>query len=264
MDLDDLAGRRFGPAPLVISPERVTDFVEATGDDAERWTAHAPPAFASAALFVVAPNLLHELAGRSVLHGEQAFSWQRPFAVGDELEVVGTVSRARERSGVLYVGFDIEAGSDGGPVLSGSALFLVSGEALPTESAYEHPEPPHSYRGELSPGQRAASRADLIRYAAATRDWNPVHWDHDAAVTAGLPGVVVHGLLQAAWALGEAAKLRSDPRPVAAARFRFRAPLFPARPVDVVGSEGDGGVVEVSIRDPDQEYLNARVELNDG
>ena len=24
------------------------------------------------------------------------------------------------------------------------------------------------------------------RYAAATRDWNPIHWDHDSAVAAGL------------------------------------------------------------------------------
>jgi acyl dehydratase len=263
MDISELVGRTFGPSSLGVTPERVTDFVVATGDDVERWVRHAPPAFASAALFAVAPSLLDELAGRSVIHGEQAFSWHAPFAVGDTLEVTGTVSRARERSGIFYVGFDIEAHSGGAPVMGGSALFLVSGDSLAADADYERPEPPQSHRGDPGPGQRAASRADLVRYAAASRDWNPVHWDHGAAVAAGLPGVVIHGLLQAAWAMQAATATAEGSRPLSSGRFRFRSPLFPARAVDVA-AEGEGPQVTVSISDPDQEYLNARIELSDG
>jgi acyl dehydratase len=263
MDLSDLAGRTFGPSPLAVTPERVADFVGATGDDPERWIGHAPPAFASAALFVVAPSLLDELSGRSVIHGEQAFSWHAPFAVGDTLEVVGTVSRVRERAGIVYVGFDVEAHSGGAPVMGGSALFLVSGDALAAEADYERPEPPQAHRGDPGRGQRAASRADLVRYAAASRDWNPVHWDHAAAVAAGLPGVVVHGLLQAAWATQAVTSGVEGPVPLSYGRFRFRSPLFPARPVDVA-TEGEGPQVTVSVSDPDQEYLNARIELANG
>lgn len=256
----DLEGRTFGPKPLSVTADRVAAYVEATGDDAGRWAGHAPPGFASAALFVVAPELLSMLAGRSVVHGEQTLSWQRPIEVGATLEVTGTVTRFRERAGVVYVGFDLTAHEDAGDVIAGSSLFLLSGEAPPLDSAPVEMEPAQDDDGSPSAGERSASRAILVRYAAATGDWNPVHWDHDAAVAAGFPGVVVHGLLQAAWALQEASGARRGPRPVSAARFRFRAPLPPARPARV-SSIAEGSVMTVSVADPDQEYLSARIEL---
>ena len=58
----------------------------------------------------------------------------------------------------------------------------------------------------LPPLAKSASRGDLLRYAAATGDWNPIHWDHEAAVSAGLPGIVAHGLLMAAWVVQAAAR----------------------------------------------------------
>lgn len=255
-----LEGRRFGPSPFVVSAERVADFVEVTGDDPNRWTDAAPPGFAAAALFEVAPFLLAEIDG-SVIHGEQSFTWLRPLAIGSDLEVVGTVPRVRERGGVHYITFDIAAGDAEGEVVTGSSLFLVTGDALPASADFERPEPHHSFRGEAQPEQRSASRADLVRYASATRDWNPIHWDHGAAVAAGLPGVVVHGLLQAAWALELAARGGVGATPLAQARIRFRTPLLPARPVSV-GSEREADVVTVVISDVDNEFLSARVELS--
>ncbi len=106
----------------------------------------------------------------------------------------------------------------------------------------------------------SVSRGDLVRYAAATRDWNPIHWDHDAAVAAGLPGVVAHGLLQAAWALGAASKLRPGDAPLRSARVRFRNPLPPATPVSVKVEE-TGDTVVVAVSDDEAEYVSARIEL---
>ncbi len=127
--------------------------------------------------------------------------------------------------------FEVEVGDDDGVIVTGRSLFLLSGESLAAGlGAVEHPEPPHSYRGDPADGEVSASRADLVRYAAATRDWNPVHWDHDAGVAAGFPGVVVHGLLQAGWALRSASQSTTGARPFAGSRFRFRNPLLPARP----------------------------------
>lgn len=257
-----MEGRTFGPGTLSVTRDRVAAYVEATGDDPHRWRDHAPPGFASAALFVVAPDLLAELAGRSVVHGEQTFAWHRAVRVGDELTVAGTVSRYRERGGVVYVGFDLSVTDGAGEVVTGSSLFLLSGESAPVDSGAVVSEPAPHDDGAPGEGERSASRATLVRYAAASGDWNPVHWDHDSAVAAGFPGVVVHGLLQAAWALQEAARHRSGPRPVASARFRFRAPLLPARPARVTG-EVEEDAVAVSIADGTQEYLNARIELAD-
>lgn len=261
-----LQGNVYGPGPLHITTDRVAEFVAVTGDDPDRWTTVAPPGLAAAALFVVAPDLIEAMAGHSVIHGEQTFTWHAPIGVGSTLDVTGSVSRVRERGGVFYIGFDILASDGDRPVLEGSSMFLVTGASLPAESTFERPEPPHSYRGEPGPYQIAASRADLVKYAAVTGDWNPIHWDHEAAVAAGLPGVVVHGLLQCSWALRAGCSLRPGPQPLASAKARFRNPLLPARPVNIgmVVAESEEGVAQVSLHNADVEYLNARVELADG
>ena len=68
---------------------------------------------------------------------------------------------------------------------------------------------------------------DLVRYAAASGDFNPVHFDHQSAVDSGFPGVLVHGLLMGSWLLQSVAALSSRPDPLASAKLRFRNPLRP-------------------------------------
>ena len=257
----DLLDLTIGPHPFRVCVENVTDFIEATGEDPERWTEAAPPGFMAAALFVVASDLLRHLADRSVIHGEQTFTWHGPVVVESQLTVTGQVSRVRERGGVDFVTFDVEVGKGNDVTAEASSLFLVSaidsGIASPARR-----EPAPDDDGAPGPGQFGVSRAGLVRYAAATRDWNPIHWDHDAAVAAGLPGVVAHGLLQAAWALGAAARLRPGDHPLQSARVRFRNPLLPAAPVSVEVEE-DGDAAVVAVADGDVEYVSARIALTE-
>jgi acyl dehydratase len=42
------------------------------------------------------------------------------------------------------------------------------------------------------------TRLDLIKYAGASGDFNPIHTIDEAAEAAGLPGVIQHGMLTAA------------------------------------------------------------------
>lgn len=44
------------------------------------------------------------------------------------------------------------------------------------------------------------TRADLVRYAAASGDPNPIHQDEEVARSVGLPGVIAHGMLTMALA----------------------------------------------------------------
>ncbi len=52
----------------------------------------------------------------------------------------------------------------------------------------------------LLPGQQlpeqtfVVTRADLVRYAGAAGDFNPIHYSERIARAAGLPGVVAHGM----------------------------------------------------------------------
>ena len=44
------------------------------------------------------------------------------------------------------------------------------------------------------------TRADLVRYAGASGDFNPIHWSDRVATSVGLPGVIAHGMFTMALA----------------------------------------------------------------
>ena len=52
----------------------------------------------------------------------------------------------------------------------------------------------------MSPGEAlpthefTVTRADLVRYAGASGDLNPIHWSDRVATSVGLPGVIAHGM----------------------------------------------------------------------
>ncbi|KRF01396.1 acyl dehydratase [Nocardioides sp. Soil777] len=47
----------------------------------------------------------------------------------------------------------------------------------------------------LGPRTFAITRADLVAYAEAAGDPNPIHQDEEVARSVGLPGVIAHGML---------------------------------------------------------------------
>lgn len=270
MSIQDLTGVTYGPFQYRTDPEKVVEFGTIAG--AVDTPGQAPKSLAGALLFAVAPHLLSdERAGEdttSVIHGDQSFIWHGPIPLGAELEVSGTVARVRERGGVFFTTFELTVESGGASVLTGSSTFLMAGEGTtPGAGAEERPEPaPEAgsrceITGELGHepanlGYFSASRSDLVRYAGASRDWNPIHWDHAAAVAAGLPGVVVHGLLQSAWVIEASARLGIDP---VSARFRYRRPLGAAVEARLTGSRRETGA-SFELEDDDGAFLAAMVE----
>lgn len=260
--LDHLVGRAYGPFALPVEAGAVADFVAATGGDKLRWRDHAPPMFANVALFSAAPAFLEDDEvvpfTRSLIHSDQTYHWTRSLAVGETLEIQGTIDSVRARGALNFVTFGLTAVSAEGPWLTGKAVFLMADEAA--ASAAEVTEPAVDDRGangshrrqvlpeggsELTPVARSVSRSDLVRYAGATRDWNPIHWDHSAARSAGLGGVVAHGLLMGAWMAQFAQQYVDGPDPLRSLRIRFRKPLSPGMAAEVAGTVGamdDDGV----------------------
>jgi acyl dehydratase len=47
---------------------------------------------------------------------------------------------------------------------------------------------------EMEPQTFRVTRADLVRYAGASGDFNPIHWSERTANAVGLPGVIAHGM----------------------------------------------------------------------
>jgi acyl dehydratase len=280
MSLDHLVGSTYGPYVARVAAEKVAAYVSATGDDAERWAKHAPPSYAGALLFVAAPAFLQseEVSGhtRVLVHADQRFVWHRALGVEEEVSVAGELTRARERGGLSFVTFEAEVLSGEETVIESTSTFLMASEA-PAEVPPEHAEPPVSARGSfdvvadhppLEPGPvnplaRSASRLDLVKYAAASGDFNPVHFDHETASAAGFPGVVAHGLLMGAWLMQTAAAYSSSVHPIAEARLRFRNPLLPGAAALIQGEVSDVGAgrarVDLTLAAGDVEIVGARV-----
>jgi acyl dehydratase len=53
---------------------------------------------------------------------------------------------------------------------------------------------------DLEPQRYVVRRADLVRYAGASGDFNPIHWSDRVATAVGLPGVIAHGMFTMALA----------------------------------------------------------------
>jgi acyl dehydratase len=280
MSLEEVAGVSYGPFAVGISAEKVAEYVMATSDSVDRWHRYAPPGYASALLFVVAPRFLEDPRVKPftgvLVHVDQAFTWHGPLPVGDQVRVEGRVERVRERGGSFFVTFAASVDTMAGKrLIDAVATFLMGAGSAVAEGA-EHHEPvvwkrelnehPHAVprpgAGESLPVlAKSASRIDLVKYAAASGDYNPIHFDHDAARRAGLDGIVVHGLLMAAWAMQVAGSVSARPDALGRIKLRFRSALRPGEPARVAGIvrelDSADGRVDVEVTSGDEKLVTA-------
>jgi len=92
---------------------------------------------------------------------------------------------------------------------------------------------------ELAPRQYQVTRADLVRYAGASGDFNPIHWNERTARAVGLPDVIAHGMFTMALAGRFVTEWAGDPAAVTEYGVRFSSPV-------VVPDDDKGALVEVS------------------
>jgi len=52
---------------------------------------------------------------------------------------------------------------------------------------------------ELPPLVKNPTTQQLVKWAGASGDFYPIHFDKDFAIHSGLPGVIIHGALKSAW-----------------------------------------------------------------
>ncbi|NEY36486.1 dehydratase [Streptomyces sp. PRKS01-65] len=83
------------------------------------------------------------------------------------------------------------------------------------------------------------TRATLVRYAGASGDFNPIHWNEKFAKEVGLPDVIAHGMFTMAEAIRVVTDWAGDPGAVVEYGVRFTKPV-------VVPNDDEGAVVEVS------------------
>ncbi|MFD1658855.1 MaoC family dehydratase [Streptomyces caeni] len=82
------------------------------------------------------------------------------------------------------------------------------------------------------------SRATLVRYAGASGDFNPIHWNERFAKEVGLPDVIAHGMFTMAEAIRVVTDWVGDPGAVVEYGVRFIKPV-------VVPDDDQGALIEV-------------------
>ena len=106
-------------------------------------------------------------------------------------------------------------------------------------------------------GTRTVSvrRVDLVRYAGASGDLNPIHWNNRVATEVGLPGVIAHGMFTMGQAVNLVTDWAGDPGAIIDYGVRFTRPVPVPDPgaaaVEVEGLIGaidaDAGTVRVDL-----------------
>lgn len=108
---------------------------------------------------------------------------------------------------------------------------------------------------ELARTRHEITRDTLVRYAGASGDFNPIHYNDTVAAEAGLPGVIAHGMLTMGTAVTGLLEAIADPAAVRGYTTRFTHPI----PVPATGSVTLEVVAVVGAIDEDAR--TARVDL---
>ena len=188
-----------------VSRERIVEYAEATNDPigAHRSGDVAPPVFAVVPVF---PSLATPAVGvlparlvPQIVHGEQDFHFHRPLYPGDKLvsrgKIIGYAGLEKGTPCAILLECRTE---DGDLVNEQYVTFFVrkfnAGKKVGKLS------PSHKFDEQLRaqpPLAKATAHVDddqTYRYAKASGDPMPIHLDEDFAKSAGLPGIIAHGL----------------------------------------------------------------------
>ncbi len=85
------------------------------------------------------------------------------------------------------------------------------------------------------------NRADLVRYAGASGDFNPIHWNEKFAKEVGLPDVIAHGAYTMAQAARVVTEWAGDPGALVEYGVRFTRPV-------VVPNDDKGALIEIGAK----------------
>ncbi|KDE98722.1 dehydratase [Mycolicibacterium aromaticivorans JS19b1 = JCM 16368] len=228
------------PELFEVTAEKISEYARATNDPIE---AHlngdiAPPVFAIVPVFdsMMSPTvdvMPVELVPR-VVHGEQDFHFHRPIVPGDKLvsrgKMIGYEGLSNGTRAAVYLECRTEAGE------------LVNEQYV---TVFVRNYDAGKKLGELSPNHKfderllaepmlakAVAHVDAdqtFRYSVASGDPMPIHLDDEIARSAGLPGIIAHGLCTMAmtsWGL-LAEVAGSDVKRLKRLAVRFAKPVLP-------------------------------------
>ncbi|WP_323959161.1 acyl dehydratase [Arthrobacter sp. JZ12] len=105
------------------------------------------------------------------------------------------------------------------------------------------------------------TRLDLVKYAGASGDFNPIHWNEAFARSVDLPGVIAHGMFTMGSAVQVVTDWIGDPSAVVDYQTRFTRPVVVEDTTAEPGSAGATVEVVGVVGAVDQDNSTARIDL---
>jgi acyl dehydratase len=129
------AGRRYPPnEPYQVSAAKIAEFAAALGDDNPRYRGESPIAPPTFAAVISAPawnQLFGDPERERIVHGDQRFTFFRPFRAGDLVIATVSIDKVRVRTGSELVSAIVDMSSrDGEQICSAEATFYHARQAL--------------------------------------------------------------------------------------------------------------------------------------
>jgi acyl dehydratase len=236
----------------------------------------APPTFTMVAGAGMVERLVTETLkldrGRT-LHGEQGYEYLSPIRAGMTLtcraSLVSDVMKPG-RTGPMRVMTMSVIYAD---AATGTDLVRETMTTIEKAASAAPPQPSPAAQGAGHPPEPSenpvlppvtfgpVTRTDLVRYAGASGDFNPLHHDPDFARAAGLPDVMAHGMYSAGLVASQVERWLGAG---AMARFlvRFRAPVWVGDALLLTCDRMEGADLDLTLRRGQDIVLSATVCLS--
>lgn len=249
----EIIGKAYNPMKVGIAAEATKKYALAY-DDNNPWFLDdnrpggiiAPPMFGVVYFGVgVAAGVMDQelkMNYATMVHGDQRIRWFTPVRPGDEITTVTRLHDIVDKSSgqIAYLSFTC-TNQNGARVADALGGFFVRGGG-------------HGKKGakapEADPGapvftwSKKVPEDQMVRYAAASGDHNPIHLNPEFAKKVGLPDVIMHGLCNMAYASKAVMEnaCGNDPTKLKMLSVQFSKPVLRGQTVTVTGY--DGGKVD--------------------
>jgi acyl dehydratase len=197
--------------PFEVARERLAEYAAATNDPIEAHSRGdvASPVFAIVPVFeamlIPAVDVMPvELIPR-VVHGEQDFRFHRPIRPGDKLLSRGKMIGYEGLEKGTRATIKLECRDENNQLVN-EQFVTAFVRGFDVGKKVGELSPGHRFPDDLhddAPLAKVIQHVDLdqtFRYADASGDPMPIHLDEEVAKSAGLPGIIAHGLCTMAFA----------------------------------------------------------------
>ena len=281
---EGILATEYAPATFDVEKSHIKSFARAIGDDNPLWNDEvaarrsrfggliAPPTFTRLIVnsLRLPGTVQYALPGTVQVDGGTQWHYFEPIRPGDRItqfrKIIDVYERQGSASPLLFIITNcrfVNQFDEAAVTMTGVTIRYEPGRAkkvdrsannnngraaspgTATGSAMDSADGAGIAEGaEIGPFTRHTSTRDLVRYAGASRDFSEIHYDKDFALGVGLPGVILHGALKAAYLGKLMTDWLDDPGALRSLQCQHRGMDFPSESV-----ESRGRVVRKYVED---------------